>query len=49
MKHLSDIERTAVVGDKTWEKWMAEFSKPFTRAEVRYFDHDEIAAARAWV
>ena len=39
----------ALVGDKTWKKWMAEFTKPFTRATVRYFDHDQIGAARAWV
>ena len=24
-KHFSDIERAAMVGDKTWEKWMATF------------------------
>jgi hypothetical protein len=49
VKHVSDIERMALVGDKTWEKWMAEFVKPFTRATVRYFDHDQIAAAHAWI
>ncbi len=49
IKHLSDIERMALVGDKTWKKWMAEFCKPFTRATVRYFDHEQIAAAREWL
>ncbi|MGH8094924.1 MAG: STAS/SEC14 domain-containing protein [Chthoniobacterales bacterium] len=49
VKHFSDIERMALVGDKAWEKWIATFSKPFARATVRYFDHEQIAAARAWV
>ena len=30
-------------------KCMAEFTKPFTRAPVRYFGHDQIAAAHAWM
>jgi SpoIIAA-like len=48
-KHFSDIERLAMVGDKKWESYMATFCKPFTTAEVRYFDASGIAAARAWV
>ncbi len=49
VKHLSDIERMALVGDKTWKKWMAEFCKPFTRATVRYFPHDKVEEARSWL
>ncbi len=49
LKHFADIERMALVGDKTWEKRMAEFCKPFTRAAVRYFEHDQIEEARAWL
>ena len=43
------IERLAIVGEKTWHKWMTGFCKPFTSAEVRYFTHEELDAARAWV
>jgi SpoIIAA-like len=39
----------ALVGDKTWKKWLAEFCKPFTAATVRYFERDQIEAARAWL
>jgi hypothetical protein len=48
-RHFTDIERLAIVGEKTWEKGMAVFCKPFTTAEVRYYDKDELDRARAWV
>jgi hypothetical protein len=28
---------------------MAAFCKPFTAAEVRYFDHADLEEARAWI
>ena len=30
-----------MVGDKKWQKGMATFCKPFTKATIRYFDHAE--------
>jgi hypothetical protein len=48
-KHCLDIERLALVGDKTWERWMAKVCKPFTMAKVRYFDASEVEAAWAWI
>jgi len=47
--HCTKIEKIALVGDKTWEKWMAIVCKPFTMAKVQYFDFHEIEAAEAWV
>jgi hypothetical protein len=47
--HCTKIERIALVGEKTWEKWMAKVCKPFTMAKIRYFDASEIAAAKAWL
>ena len=47
-KHFNDIERLAIVGDKTWEKGMAYFCKVFTLAKVRYFDISERDEAEAW-
>lgn len=49
VKHLSEIERLAMVGDKQWEKFLAVFSRPFTSAEIRYFDESALPAARAWL
>jgi hypothetical protein len=48
-KHFSDIERLGVVGEKAWQHGMAIFCKPFTRAEIRYFDRSEADQARAWL
>ena len=48
-KHFNHIERLAVVGEKTWHRWMAGFCKPFTTARVHYFTFDQLDAARAWL
>ena len=47
--HCTKIKRIALVGDKTWEKWMATVCKPFTLAKVKYFDASQIDAAKAWL
>jgi hypothetical protein len=47
--HCTKIERIALVGEKTWEKWMAIVCKPFTMAKIRYFDVVDIAAAQKWL
>ena len=49
LKHYADFERIAMVGDRRWEKWMAAFCKPFTRAEVKYFDRSEVETAWKWL
>ena len=48
-RHFHDIERLAVVGDSQWEKGVALFVKPFTSADVRYFDMQTVDEARQWV
>jgi len=47
--HFSDIERMAMVGEKKWQEAMAVFAKPFTKAQVLYFDHADAAKARNWL
>jgi hypothetical protein len=49
IKHFSDIERLAVVGEKRWEQQMAAFCRPFTTAKIRYFDHTSIDEAKGWL
>ena len=49
LKHFNDIERVAFVGDSKWEQGMALFCKPFTTAEVRYFDQSRLEQAREWI
>jgi hypothetical protein len=48
-RHFDSIERLAVVGEKKWERGLATFCKPFTSAEVRYFDQTNAGEACAWV
>jgi hypothetical protein len=48
-KHCADVERIALVGDKTWEKWMAAVCKPFTMARIKYFDAGDIDSAWKWL
>jgi len=49
LDHFNDIERMALVGEKKWQQGMVAFVKPFTKAEVRYFERAEAATARRWV
>jgi hypothetical protein len=47
--HCTRIKKIALIGDKTWEKWMATVCKPFTMAMVRHFATAELDAAKAWL
>ena len=47
--HCTKVDRIALVGDKRWEEWMAKVCKPFTTAQLRYFDSAQIDAAWAWL
>ena len=47
--HCTKIDRIALVGERTWEKWMAKVCKPFTMAKIHYFEASEIEAAKAWL
>ncbi len=49
LKHFSDFERIAMVGDKKWEEGMAAFCKPFTTGKVEYFDQTEHGKAVSWL
>lgn len=48
-KHYEDIERIAVIGESRWEKGMTVLAKPFTAADVRYFDVQERDVAEGWI
>lgn len=47
--HCTKVDRIALVGDKTWEKWMAVVCKPFTMASVKYFDAAKVDDAWKWL
>jgi hypothetical protein len=49
LRHYSDFDRIAMIGDRRWEAWMTTFAKPFTKANVRYFDVSDADTAWKWV
>jgi hypothetical protein len=49
LKHYSNFERIAMVGDRKWAKWTTRLCKPFTHAKVRYFDRSAVDAAWNWL
>jgi len=49
LAHPQDFERIAIVGDKTWEHWIALLARPFTHARVRYFALSDRNAAWDWL
>jgi hypothetical protein len=49
LKHFSHIERLALVGDRKWQAAMAIFCKPFTTAQIRYFDQSQLDEAHHWL
>jgi hypothetical protein len=49
MKHLSDIDRLAMVGAKRWQEALEAAVKPFVHPTMRYFDAGEMDAAHDWL
>lgn len=49
VSHFTSIERLAIVGEKTWQRGLAAFCKPFTMARVKYFAATALDDARAWL
>ena len=48
-KYADKFVRIAIVGEKRWGRWMARFARPFSAAEVRYFDRDDLHLAWDWL
>jgi len=47
--HCTKIKKIAIVGEKTWEQWMAKVCIPFTMAKIKYFDAMQFNAAPRWL
>jgi hypothetical protein len=47
--HFVDIERIAFVGENSRDKAVALLLRPFTAAELRYFDVESLADAWVWL
>lgn len=49
VKNAMNFEKIAMVGDKDWQKWIAKLMKPFTSADVKYFEHSNKEEAKRWI
>lgn len=49
VRHQGSFSKIAMIGDKKWQQWMTQSMKPFTTAEVRYFESGYRADALAWL
>ncbi|MGB7843739.1 MAG: STAS/SEC14 domain-containing protein [Salinimicrobium sp.] len=49
VKYAENIEKVAMVGDKTWEEKITRLMKPFTSAEIKFFNLEEKEQAKAWI
>jgi hypothetical protein len=48
--HYADkVEKIAVIGSLDWQKLATALVSPFTRAEERFFEPDEMEAASKWL
>ncbi len=48
-KHSKKVERVAMVGEKTWQEWMAKLAAIFVSEELKYFEHAQLAEAESWI
>jgi SpoIIAA-like len=49
VRHYGDVSRIALVGKNPSQEWMATISKPFTKAEVKFYLEEDADSARQWV
>lgn len=49
IQHASDYEKIAVVGDKKWQETVTKAFRPFTNANVHFFEMNEKQEARHWI
>ena len=43
------IEKLAIVGNRTWEKWIPHLARPFYARNVKFYHTDDIDKAWAWL
>lgn len=49
MRHVSNIDRMAIVGDQRWAEWLAREMNPLAQITVRVFHADDIDQAWCWI
>jgi len=49
MQHQDDFERIAIVGQGVLQHWMTLMAKPFIRADVQFFNQEQLGEAWDWL
>lgn len=49
LQNSSKLNRVAIVGEKKWHELMTDAMKPFTSADIQYFDEKEAEKAMEWI
>ena len=49
LKHFNDLRKTAIVGQRDWQKLWADLASPFISGEVKFFPQGAIVEAREWI
>lgn len=49
IKHIRDIDRLAIVGQKEWEKSLELLAEPFIHTDVKYYKTSDIEDAWNWI
>jgi hypothetical protein len=49
ISHQDDMDRVAIVGERSMEKWMTKLTKPFFKADMQFFTPDNAEKAMKWV
>ncbi len=47
--HCTKVDRIAMIGETRWQEWMAKVCKPFTMAQIKYFDAADVDSAWTWL
>lgn len=48
-QNRNNFEKIAMVGSKKWEEKLTDLMKPFTDADIRFFDPGQKEEARTWI
>ena len=48
-ENRENLERIAMVGDREWEKELTQLMKPFTDADIKFFETEEREDAKDWI
>lgn len=49
IKHANDFEKITMVGEKEWQSMTTQIMKPFSSAEIKYYDRQNQNDAIKWI